>query len=66
MDAHERQVDIQPVIDWLIEGARPATDARHALSLVCRRMLECGLRLDRLAVFMRPLHHNVVWEGAAA
>jgi adenylate cyclase len=57
---HERQVDIQPVIDWLIEGAKPATDARHALSLLCRRILECGLRLDRLAVFVRPLHPNVV------
>jgi adenylate cyclase len=60
MDAHERQLDIQPVIDWLIEGARPAMDAKQTLSLLCRRMHECGLRLDRLAVFVRPLHPNVV------
>jgi adenylate cyclase len=60
MQAHERQVDIQPVIDWLIEGAQPATGARHVLSMLCRRLVECGLRLDRLAVFVRPLHPNVV------
>jgi hypothetical protein len=42
MDAHERKVDIQPVIDWLVEGAKPATEAKHALSLLCARMLGCS------------------------
>jgi adenylate cyclase len=51
--------DVQPIVDWLIEGSRPATDPAHWLGLVCRRMLARGLRLHRVAVFVRPLHPNV-------
>jgi adenylate cyclase len=54
-----KELDVQPVVDWLIDGARPASDPKQWLSLVCARMLECGLRLHRVAVFVRPLHPNV-------
>ena len=52
-------LDVQPIVDWLIGGARPAADGKQWFSLVCRRMLDCGLRLHRVAVFVRPLHPNV-------
>ncbi|MGH8726035.1 MAG: adenylate/guanylate cyclase domain-containing protein, partial [Burkholderiales bacterium] len=51
--------DPQPVVDWLIDGARPARDPKEVLRLVCLRMVECGIRLHRLALFVRPLHPNV-------
>jgi adenylate cyclase len=64
-------MDVQPVVDWLIGGARPATDPEEVLRLFCERLVERGMRLDRLALFVRPLHPNVAarafyWRRGAA
>ena len=64
-------MDVQPVVDWLIGGARPAADPKEVLRLFCERLLECGIRLDRLALFVQPLHPNVAarafyWRRGAA
>jgi adenylate cyclase len=72
MDAHALELDVQPILDWLIDGAKPASDPNLALRILCERLLECGLRVHRVAVFVRPLHPNVAarafyWrEGSAA
>ena len=52
-------LDVQPIIDWLVAGAAPAKDPKDFLHLLCTRMLDCGIRLHRVAVFVRPLHPNV-------
>ena len=52
-------MDVQPVVDWLIGGARPAADPKDVVKALCERLLHCGIRLDRLALFVRPLHPNV-------
>jgi adenylate cyclase len=64
-------MDVQPLVDWLIGGARPAADPQQVLKLLCERLLESGMRLDRLALFVQPLHPNVAarafyWRRGAA
>jgi adenylate cyclase len=55
----DEALNIAPVVDWLIDGARPAADPKEALMLLCQRLLEHGLSLYRVAVFVRTLHPNV-------
>ncbi|HZN99605.1 MAG TPA: adenylate/guanylate cyclase domain-containing protein [Burkholderiales bacterium] len=64
-------MDVQPIVDWLIGGAGPATDPEDVVKVLCERMVECGIPLDRLALFVRPLHPNVAarafyWRRGAA
>ena len=60
MGPADRAPDVQPVIDWLIDGARSATgDPKQTIRSLCRRLVDSGLPLDRAAVFVRPLHPNV-------
>jgi adenylate cyclase len=72
VESRHPQLEVQPIVDWLIDGAKPASSPRDALRLACERMLEAGLRVHRVAVFVRPLHPNVAarafyWrEGSAA
>jgi adenylate cyclase len=67
----DEELNVQPTIDWLIDGARPAADPKEALMLLCQRLVENGLSLYRVAVFVRTLHPNVAgrafyWrEGSA-
>ena len=64
-------MDVQPVVDWLLAGARPATRPHEVLRLFCERLVASGIRLDRLALFVQPLHPNVAarafyWRRGAA
>ena len=64
-------MDVQPIVDWLMSGARGATGANEVLRLFCERMVQSGIRLDRLALFVQPLHPNVAarafyWRRGAA
>jgi adenylate cyclase len=64
-------MDVQALVEWLIDGARPATGPKAVLRLLCERLVECGVRIDRLALFVRPLHPNVAarafyWRRGAA
>ena len=59
MNLQDPEVNVEPIIDWLIGGAKPARTASDAVRLLCERMLECGLRVHRVGVFVRPLHPNV-------
>jgi len=52
-------LDVQPVIDWLID-AKPGRDPKEWLRLMCERMRQAGIRVDRVVIFVRPLHPNVV------
>jgi adenylate cyclase len=61
-------LNIQPVIDWLVEGARPARLPQDVLIDTCRRTVAAGLPLYRVGVFVRTLHPNVlgrafIWQA---
>ena len=64
---------VQSVIDWLINGARSATRVDQFVTQTCERLVECGMPLWRVGVFVRTLHPNMlgrnfVWrkgEGVA-
>lgn len=49
----------QPVIDWLIQGARSATRAEDLLPEIGARVMACGVPTWRIATFVRTLHPNV-------
>jgi adenylate cyclase len=56
-------LNFQPVIDWLDGGAPPARTPSDVLLHLCRRLVELGLPLYRVAVFVRTLHPNVLGRG---
>jgi len=53
-------MNVQPIIDWLVEGAPPARQPQDVLLHLAHRLLETGLPLYRVAVFVRTLHPNVL------
>ena len=65
------QAEVQPIVDWLIGGAGAPSDASEVLKQLCERMVDAGIRLDRCALFVQPLHPNVAarafyWRRGAA
>jgi adenylate cyclase len=64
----DQELNIQPVVDWLIDGARPSRRPRDVLLDTCRRTVAAGLPLSRVGVFVRTLHPNLlgrafVWQA---
>ena len=62
------ELNIQPVVDWLIEGARPSRLPRDVLLDTCRRTVAAGLPIHRVGVFVRTLHPNLlgrafIWQA---
>ena len=57
------ELSIQPVLDWLDAGAPPVRRPDEALMHLCRRLVACGVSLQRVAVFVRTLHPNVAGRG---
>ena len=56
-------LDVQSVVDWLDSGAPPARLPNEVLLHLCRRLVERGVSLYRVAVFVRTLHPNVAGRG---
>jgi adenylate cyclase len=50
----------QPVVDWLMDGARSRPVAQEVLTELCERLSACGVPLWRVAVFVRTLHPQIV------
>ena len=48
------------IVDWLIDGARSAAAPDQVLAVLCERLVECGIPLWRVAVFVRTLHPQVM------
>jgi len=66
MKAH----DLQTLIDWLIDGARSASSPANMMSETCERLVQSGLPLWRVGVFVRTLHpdilgYNFIWRLGA-
>jgi adenylate cyclase len=57
------ELNIQPVVDWLIEGAQPSRLPRDVLLETCRRTVAAGLPIYRLGLFVRTLHPNLLGRG---
>jgi adenylate cyclase len=51
--------ELQSVIDWLIDGARSATSPPQMMAESCERLVNAGLPLWRVSVFVRTLHPNM-------
>ena len=59
--------DLQKLTDWLIDGARSATNSPRMMEETCERMVQAGLPLWRVGVFIQTLHpdifgRNFIWR----
>jgi adenylate cyclase len=62
--------DLQKLTDWLIDGARSAASPPLMMAETCERLVEAGLPLWRVGVFVRTLHpdifgRNFIWRPGA-
>lgn len=53
-------IDLTSVSDWLINGARSARRIDQFVIQTCERMVDCGIPLSRVGVFVTTLHPNMV------
>jgi adenylate cyclase len=51
--------DLQNVTNWLIDGARSAASPPAMMGQACERLVEAGLPLWRVGVFVRTLHPDI-------
>ena len=54
------QIRTASVVMWLADGARSAPIAQQVLEELCTRLLDCGIPLWRVDVFVRTLHPEVI------
>jgi len=52
--------DVGAIVEWLVDGARPAAPSEALLAQLCRRLVAVGVPLLRVAVFVRTLHPNII------
>jgi len=52
--------DIRQVLDWLAGGALSGAQSQDVLAEMCERMVDCGIPLWRVAVFVTTLHPDVM------
>ena len=52
--------DIRTVIGWLTDGARSSSLSEDVLAELCRRLVETGIPLWRVAVFVNTLHPDTM------
>ena len=62
--------NLQTLIDWLIDGARSASSPTAMMADTCERLVEAGLPLWRVGVFVRTLHPDIfgrrfIWRSGA-
>jgi adenylate cyclase len=51
---------IRSAVDWLVDGARSASRPDEVLAQLCRRLVDAGIPLWRVAVFVTTLHPDVM------
>jgi adenylate cyclase len=62
--------DIRSAVDWLAGGALSGPNSEDVLAELCQRMVECGIPLWRVAVFVTTLHPDVMgrrflWQASS-
>jgi adenylate cyclase len=53
-------LSVQPVVQWLVHGARNAPLSHEVLTELCQRLSAAGVPLWRVMVFVRTLHPEIV------
>lgn len=53
-------IDVSPVVDWLIDGTPGAPLSQDILLHLAERLIEHGIPLYRAAVFVTTLHPNIM------
>jgi adenylate cyclase len=53
-------VDVQPMFDWLVDGAPGAETAPDVIEHMAAELRRAGMPLDRFEAFVRTLHPHVV------
>ena len=51
------------VVEWLTDGAQPASDAREVVADLCDRLVDCGLPLWRFGLFVLTLHPQIMGQA---
>jgi adenylate cyclase len=51
---------IDELVDWMVEGARPSSDAPQIIDGICRRLVAAGVPVSRFALFIYTLHPNLI------
>src|ERR1700760_2869276 len=51
--------DLQEIIDWMVDGARSAATPTAMMKECCERLVQAGLPLWRVGVFVRTFHPNI-------
>jgi len=54
---------IETIVDWLVDGARAAERAEELVQHLCEALVESGMPLWRVGVFVRTLHPDVLGRG---
>ncbi|WP_171210199.1 MULTISPECIES: adenylate/guanylate cyclase domain-containing protein [unclassified Ruegeria] len=67
-DPIENKVDA--LIEWMVDGARPAANAVEIIEGICTRLLDAGVAIDRFGLFIWTLHPNLtgrrfLWKAGA-
>jgi adenylate cyclase len=62
--------DLQKITEWIVGGARSAPNAAQAIAEICERLVDAGLPLWRVGLFVRTLHpdvfgRNFIWKPGA-
>lgn len=56
-------MNVQPIVDWLVDGAPPAKLPENVLLMLCHRLRDAGFPLYRANVSVRTLHPNMLGRG---
>jgi len=51
--------ELQKIIDWMVDGARSVTTPADMMKECCERLVQAGVPLWRVGIFVRTLHPNV-------
>lgn len=52
--------DVDDLIAWLVGGSRSAAESADVMTELCPRLVACGVKLARGALFIRTLHPEIM------
>lgn len=58
----QHATDSKDLVDWMVEGARPSSDARQIVTGICERLVALDVAVDRFMLFIYTLHPNLLGQ----
>ncbi len=58
-DGQKLATTVKDLIDWMVDGARPSSDARQIVTGICERLVDLDVAVDRFMLFIYTLHPNL-------